>query len=155
MIKRGTPTRPSSWLADMPRRASIEADARRAMPQMRQRRHQTKGGPVAVYVVTMRIPGYADRFTTAEFSYQLPSDPRLFADGPTESPHRFPDRKRTRLCIWHPADPPSRRWIPDDGLLALFGMVAEHLFKEAWWREHGEWLGDEFPHEPDDMAIAS
>jgi hypothetical protein len=31
--------------------------------------------------------------------------------------------------------------------LVLFGMIAEHLFKEAWWREHGEWLGEEYPHD--------
>ncbi|MCW2538756.1 MAG: hypothetical protein JWN95_481 [Frankiales bacterium] len=36
--------------------------------------------------------------------------------------------------------------MPDDGLLMLFGMIANHLLKEAWWREHGEWLGDEAPH---------
>lgn len=35
---------------------------------------------------------------------------------------------------------------PEDGLLVLFGMIAEHLFKEAWWREHHEWLGEEYPH---------
>jgi hypothetical protein len=26
-------------------------------------------------------------------------------------------------------------------------MIAEHLFKEAWWREHGKWLGEEYPHD--------
>ena len=26
-------------------------------------------------------------------------------------------------------------------------MIAEHLFKEAWWREHDEWLGEEYPHD--------
>ncbi len=50
------------------------------------------------------------------------------------------------MCVWYPGDPPERRWVPDDGLLMLFGMVAEHLLKEAWWREHHEWLGDEVPH---------
>ena len=50
------------------------------------------------------------------------------------------------MCIWHPKDPPTRRWVPDDGLLALFGMATEHLFKESWWREHHQWLGEEYPH---------
>ncbi|MDV6296944.1 hypothetical protein [Rhodococcus aetherivorans] len=36
--------------------------------------------------------------------------------------------------------------MPDDGLLALFGMATEHLFKESWWREHHQWLGEEYPH---------
>jgi hypothetical protein len=31
-------------------------------------------------------------------------------------------------------------------------MAAEHLFKEAWWRENDEWLGEEHPHDPDDEA---
>jgi hypothetical protein len=35
----------------------------------------------------------------------------------------------------------------DDELLALFGMAAHHLFKEAYWRETGVWVGDEFPHD--------
>jgi hypothetical protein len=61
-------------------------------------------------------------------------------------PHRYADRGRTRLCVWHPGDPVDRTWVPEDGLLVLFGMLAEHLFKEAWWREHGEWLGEEYPH---------
>lgn len=34
----------------------------------------------------------------------------------------------------------------------LFGMTAVHLFKEAWWREHGQWLGDQAPHAPLDPA---
>lgn len=73
--------------------------------------------------------------------------PNVFADGPTDSPHRFSDRGRTRLCIWYPSDPDAQRWVPTDGLLALFGMAQHHLFKEAWWRESGEWLGDEAPHD--------
>jgi hypothetical protein len=30
--------------------------------------------------------------------------------------------------------------------LVLIGMIAEHLLKEAWWRERGEWIGEEYPH---------
>jgi hypothetical protein len=41
--------------------------------------------------------------------------------------------------------------VPEDGLLALFGMAAMHLFKEAWWRETGRWLGQEYPHDEDDI----
>lgn len=95
------------------------------------------------------VPGYDPREVTVEFDRRWPSSPDVFADGPADygdSPHRYPDRGRTHLCIWHPRDPLSRIWIPDDGLLVLFGMAAEHLFKEAWWREHHEWLGEEYPH---------
>jgi hypothetical protein len=66
--------------------------------------------------------------------------------GSTPPPIGIPTGGGTRLCVWHPGDPAERTWVPEDGLLVLFGMIAEHLFKEAWWREHGEWLGEEYPH---------
>ncbi len=50
------------------------------------------------------------------------------------------------MCIWYPGDGEDQRWVPEDGLLALLGMTAVHLFKEAYWRETGEWLGEEAPH---------
>jgi len=132
----------------------MEAGARRALPSLCHRRRQTKRGPIAIYTAWLSVPGYEQRFTTVIFEHRWPSNPRMFTDGPTDSPHRYGDRGRTRLCVWHPSDPPSRRWVPADGLLALFGMVTEHLFKEAWWREHGEWLGDEHPHGPPEAAAA-
>jgi len=33
-----------------------------------------------------------------------------------------------------------------DGLLCLLGMITAHLFREAWWRETGEWLGPTAAH---------
>ena len=75
--------------------------------------------------------------------------PEVFADGPTDSPHRYADRGRTELCLWLPGDELERRWRVEDGLLALFGIATHHLFKEAWWRETGEWLGEEAPHDDD------
>ena len=35
-----------------------------------------------------------------------------------------------------------------DGLLVLLNYIQAHLFREAWWREKGEWLGPEAPHGP-------
>lgn len=81
-----------------------------------------------------------------EFQRRNPNFVRVFADGPTRSPHRYPTRGRTHLCLWHPDDPPERRWSVDDGLLALFGLAAHHLFKEGWWCETDEWLGEQAPH---------
>lgn len=69
--------------------------------------------------------------------------PRIYVDGPTESPHRYGERE---LCIWYPRDPPERRWVFEDGLLVLINLIQAHLFREAWWREKGEWLGPEAPH---------
>lgn len=72
--------------------------------------------------------------------------PVVTADGPTDSPHRYDEH---RLCMWLPGDPTEQRWVFEDGLLALLGMASAHLFREAWWRETGEWLGPEAPHTDD------
>lgn len=146
----GPPKRPLSWLEDAPRRGRIEAQARRAYPNLTYARRRRTGRHVSIYRATVDVPGYEAREVTIEFDHKYPSTPSVFSDGPSsraDSPHRYPDRARTHLCIWYPKDPASRTWVPDDGILALFGMAAEHLFKEAWWREHGQWLGDEFPHD--------
>lgn len=149
-MARGTPRRPRSWLEDFPRRARLEAAARTAYPGLRYRRRQRASGPVDTYQFSQAVPGYEDRQVTVEFDRRAWSTPRIYVDGPSgfdASPHRYPNRGRSELCIWHPEDPPERTWVPEDGLLVLFGMIAEHLFKEAWWREHGEWLGEEYPHD--------
>lgn len=99
-----------------------------------------------VYAATVTVPGYPPRVVTAEFDRRVAGHPEVYADGATTSPHRYPGRGRTHLCLWYPSDPPERRWVPEDGLLRLFGMVQTHLFKEGWWRETGEWVGDEAPH---------
>jgi hypothetical protein len=151
---RGTPRRPSSWLADLPRRARLEAPARAAYPTLRYRRKQRHDGPVHIYNVDVPVPGYGNRHVTLEFRETSPWAPHVYADGPAgwdASPHRFAARGDRRLCIWHGGDDAERCWVPADGLLSLLGMAAHHLFKEAWWRETGgrdggEWLGDEYPH---------
>jgi hypothetical protein len=93
------------------------------------------------------VAGYEARNVVIEIDRRRPAHPRVYVDGPVESPHRhYGERGGRVLCLWHPADAASRRWIPEDGLLNLLGMISEHLFKEAWWREHHEWLGEEYPH---------
>lgn len=147
----GAPTLPWSWLEDMPRRTRIEVGARRAYPKIRYRRRQGRLGPIHTYEVELDVPGFEPRRVWVEFWYPNVDVPRIFADGPIGpdgSPHRFDERGWTRLCVWFPSDPAERRWVPDDGLLMLFGMVAEHLFKEAYWRETSVWLGEEAPHSP-------
>jgi hypothetical protein len=80
-----------------------------------------------------------------------PALTRVYADGPAESPHRYAPhpkdpQRRTSLCIRYPADPPELRWVPADGLLTLIELTRVHLFKEAYYRETGEWLGAEVSH---------
>jgi hypothetical protein len=71
-------------------------------------------------------------------------DPRVRADGPTASPHRY---RGGFLCMWHPADPDEQRWIPGHGAAALLTRIVAHLMREEWWRRTGEWVGDEAPHD--------
>lgn len=147
---RGVTPVPASWLDDVPRRAREIAAARGAYPNLTHRRLQTRVGPVDEFAALVEVPGYEPRRISVEFNRRSPSHAAVYSDGPSspaDSPHRYPDRGRTHLCIWYPYDPESKKWVPDDGLLVLLTMAAEHLFKEAWWREHEEWLGDEFPHD--------
>ena len=60
------------------------------------------------------------------------------------SPHRHDDGS---LCIWYPHDPPERRWHRRAGGAALAGHIYAHLIREAWWRQTGEWVGEEVPHD--------
>lgn len=147
VVARGTPRRPVRWLDDHVRRAQLEADARRSLPNLRYRRRQRRVGPIDTWEATVIIDHSVHRKITLEFDRRWPDMPHVYADGPTESPHRYPGRGRTMLCLWLPSDPPDRRWQVEDGLLALFGIAAHHLFKEHWWRASNEWLGEEAPHD--------
>lgn len=92
----------------------------------------------------MAVPYYEER--TVEIRFVNGSRiPKVFVDGPTESPHRYSDGS---LCMWYPPDPPEQKWVFDDGLLALLNCIQAHLVREAWWWQKGEWLGPEAPHGP-------
>lgn len=90
----------------------------------------------------MKVPYYDRRQVEIRFN-NWSKTPKVFADGPTDSPHRYADGS---LCMWHPADPRELCWDFRDGLLMLLNYIQAHLFREAWWRETGEWLGAEAPH---------
>jgi hypothetical protein len=94
--------------------------------------------------VKLDVPFYEARQVEIRFEKTSSHTPRIYADGP-ESPHRYKDGS---LCIWHPRDPVDNRWVFEDGLLDLLVHVQAHLFREAWVRETGEWLGTEAPHSP-------
>jgi hypothetical protein len=109
-------------------------------------------GPKAgrMYQVSMTVPHYELRHVEVFFSKRLPTLVAITADGPTDSPHRY---NTHRLCIWYPDDPDEYRWVFEDGLLVLLGLIVAHLFREAWWRETGEWLGPEASHTPPAVAM--
>jgi hypothetical protein len=100
---------------------------------------------VITYQVMVPVPEYETRKVTITlYNTFTPILQDVIADGPTDSSHRYGGG---RLCIWHPKDPPERRWVHQDGLLQLIIHARVHLFKEAWWRETDEWLGEQAPHE--------
>ena len=121
-------------------RLIFEREARSQFPGLQ--RVAVPGG--FQYVVTLSVPHYEARRVRIRF--RANSDvPVVLADGPDDSPHRYGDG---RLCMWYPDDPVENRWVFEDGLLALIGLVIAHLFREAWWWETGEWVGEEVPHSP-------
>lgn len=127
----------------MPERLRFERNARAAFPTLtgRPRRRSGRGG--FIYKVTIEVPFYESRAVTIRF--QSRKVPFVTVDGPTGSPHRFDDGT---LCMWFPGDPDGNVWTFDRGLLDLLDTIVGHLFREAWWRETGEWLGPEVPHRP-------
>ena len=96
------------------------------------------------YRVTVPVPYYEPSNIHIRFN-GVSGVPSVFAGGPSDSPHRYSDGS---LCMWYPSDPVECRWVFEDGLLILIGLVMAHLFREAWWRDTGEWLGEEVSHGP-------
>lgn len=136
-------TRPSirnkgPWYGRTVVRLNFERGVKSQFSNLRGRK--VKGG--YEYRATVPVPCYKPRKVCVQFK-DMVDVPCVFADGPRESPHRYCDNS---LCMWYPEDPVERRWVFADGLLTLMGLVMAHLFKEAWWRETGEWLGEEVSH---------
>ena len=104
----------------------------------------TTVGRARVYKLKVNVPHYDVRQVEIRFEKNTARTPHIFVDGP-RSPHRYKDGS---LCVWHPSDAVEKRWVFEDGLLQLIGHIEAHLFREAWWRETGEWLGPEAPHSP-------
>jgi hypothetical protein len=105
-----------------------------------------RGGANVTYTVEIEVPEYEPRKVEIVFHNGLEiGAPRIRADGPSDSPHRYRDNT---LCVWEPKDPVEQRWVPRDGLLGLLNLIRDHLFREAWWRQTGEWLGPELVHLP-------
>lgn len=105
----------------------------------------SKGGGRS-YHVPIEVPFYNETRQVEIRFKNWSREPRIYADGPDESPHRYP--QDGSLCIWYPWDPPEQRWVFDDGLLMLINLIQGHLFREAWWRDTGEWPGPEATHGP-------
>ncbi len=143
--------KPQGWFNTW-KRLRLERDAKEAFPDL-------VGGATApwpdgeiVYRVTVHVADYGPQSVRVHFpnltKILLPS---VFLDQDLASPHRY---RGGSLCIWDPDDVAERKWHPGEGLKVLLEMVAVHLFKEGWWRETGEWLGDQHVNEPDKERAA-
>ena len=121
----------------------FERGAKRQFPTLHGTTRKSGNKAGRTYKVLLHVPHYEQREAKIFFSKTTPPLAKITVDGPTNSPHRYGDGK---LCIWYPDDPVNERWVIEDGLLMLLGLIIAHLFREAWWRETGEWLGPEKGH---------
>lgn len=147
------PPRSPSWEQIFALRLRFERGAKAAYPGLYVSTVGHRKYARVRYTLTVPVADYEPRLVEMHFrrTSARPALTRIYADGPAESLHRYePDprdpERRHPLCIWYPHDPPERRWTADDGLLSLIEMSRVHLFKEAYWRDTGEWLGDEVMH---------
>lgn len=137
MVYRGR-RRGGPWYRDERELHQFEWGVRLYVPSLR--RSFTSQG--LQYSFTADVPYYEHRKVTILFRPSYPR-PVVTVDGPTDSPHRF---RSGDLCMWYHYDDESQQWVRSDKLLALIGVIVRHLFKEAWWRETGEWLGPAVTH---------
>src|SRR4051794_33296539 len=136
-------SRSMPWFQDVRRRLRFEHSARTAYPGLRSSSTGRGLNASVTYTVTVDVPEYEPRRLTISISNSFkPILNGVVADGPTDSPHRYPGEQ---LCMWYPSDPADRRWVAEDGLRTLIEHARIHLFKEAWWRETREWLGPQAP----------
>ncbi len=132
------------WWGIERERVLFERNSRAAFPSLTR---ATKHGADFGYEVDIEVPHYEPRHLSVLFHSDRSRDaPMVLADGPTDSPHRHGEHGRRRLCIWHPVADREERWAWEDGLLVLLGLTRVHLFREAYWREFGEWVGPEAAH---------
>jgi hypothetical protein len=134
------------WFEDFRLRLRFEAQAQSVCRNLTVRKHGKGIKASIVYSFEVDVPEYEPRRVQVRFrNGHEHGFPHIYVDGPTESPHRY---RGGELCIWEPTDPAENTWEPRDGLLELIRHIKLHLFKEAWWRESSEWLGDEVRHDP-------
>ena len=133
-----------AWFDELASLYAFERDARRELGSLR--RSDASRPRRLVYQFALEVPAYDER---REVRIEFPAThavlPSVFVDGPDDSPHRYEDGS---LCMYHPSDPPERRWIPNEGLAALIDCIRTHLFQEAEARAGRGWPGDEAPHGP-------
>lgn len=142
-MSRPRPWREPPWFCWPVHRLRFQAELAAAVTRVRpvQPSRSCRGGYAVQF--TVALAGIDARRVTVEFSPRAPDTSHVTVDGPASSPHRYHDGS---LCMWFPGDPPERRWRRRDGAAVLAGHIAAHLIREEWWRQTGEWIGQEMPH---------
>lgn len=101
---------PRAWFDDLPSLYAFERDARRELGALR--RSDATRPRRLVYELALDVPAYDERRAVRiEFRAGPAVLPSVFVDGPDDSPHRYGDGS---LCMYHPSDPPERRWTPNE-----------------------------------------
>lgn len=97
-----------------------------------------------MYVVGVEVPFFGSaQLTILVDQNDITRRPQVFVADPRPMRHRFDSGA---LCMWYEFDPPERRWVFDDGLMALVDLASLHLYREERYRETGRWMGEEAPH---------
>jgi hypothetical protein len=107
--------------------------------------------PAGGTMAGLRVEDLPEQGIKIVFGPARPDVPRVYASTPASSPHRYLDDS---LCMWFPGDPPEQRWTHHDGPMALLGHIVAHLLREKWWRQTGEWPGQEAPHNQAEILSA-
>jgi hypothetical protein len=132
------------WYHDFRARIRFERRARERYPDLNAPARSPGLRTDIVYRLTVDVPHYDPRCIEIRIrNGYSPGRPRITCDGPPESPHRY---RGGYLCVWEPEDEPDGGWVHKDGLEELIERIRVHLFREAYWREYGEWLGTEVVH---------
>lgn len=136
--------RGEAWFERVAEQIIFEREARRAGMTFQRELLSNPGG--LAYRFAIDVPVHDDlRIVNAVFKATLPVT-RVWVDGPVCRRHRWGDNS---LCMWFDEDQPDRRWVPDDGLLALAVHVEEHTYCEAECRAGHPWPKEESPgHHP-------
>ena len=130
------------WYGEDKPRLQFEKDAVQCFPSIRAKTYKKLE---RCYNLDVEVPSYGVERVSIRFEKEKPKLPKVRAlDHPNGSPHRYGD---DTLCMWHPGDNRDQVWEFQDGLVSLIGLTIAHLFREAYWRETGEWLGPEAPHD--------
>jgi hypothetical protein len=135
------------WREDVSAVLRMQAELKARHPRIEKR----KLWNTLTYVLDLEVPCYETRRVTIIFGARhAAAGVRVFADGPTRSRHRYEDGS---LRMWRPDDPPELKWVPDSGLADLIEMTRRHLFREAYWRETGMWLGPEVHLDEEEKGV--